>query len=125
MKSILRALTAVIALPATASAGALVFDCSIEDASQPEMAARLTEVEGQTIGIIQTAGSGLEALIYEGPDTRTFLFLGDDYSLNYTVNLDTGAYEYFADGSKSAKAVGTCLPATAKVAGDGGAAARS
>ena len=75
------------------------------------MTARLSQKDGDVIGLVAVAGTEMEALIYDAPDTRTFLFLGDDYSLNYTVNITTGAYEYFADGSKSAEATGTCVAA--------------
>lgn len=125
MKSFLHALVTVIVLPAAASAATLDFDCNVEDAAQPEMAARLTQVDDQPTGTIRIAGGEMEALIYEGADTRTFLFLGDDYSLNYTVNITTGAYEYFADGSRAAEATGTCLPATDTIATENGSDLKS
>lgn len=98
-------------LPLAVSAGDIAFSCSVEDAVQPEMTARLFQKDGETTGLVAIGGAQMEALIYEAPDSRTFLFLGDDYSLSYTVNLTTGTYEYFADGSKSAEADGTCVAA--------------
>lgn len=111
MKSIMFAIATAAFLPAVAAAGEIVFDCQIEDAPQPEMTVRLSQEEGENTGLITIGGAKLDALIYEAPDARTFLFLGDDYSLNYTINLTSGAYEFYADGSKSAEATGTCIAA--------------
>ena len=112
MKTILFAVAAAVCLPHAAAAGDLIFDCQVDGAAQREMTARLSQEEGQNTGLVTIGGAQLEALIYEAPETRTFLFLGDDYSLNYTVNITTGAYEFFADGSKAAEATGTCVAAT-------------
>lgn len=119
MNSPFIAAATVLVLPAAAFAGDLALDCSIENPAQPEMTAQLLQEDGASTGLIRTAGGEFKALIYEGPEVRTFLFLGDDYSLNYTVNVATGAYEYFADGSRAAEATGTCVPAAAKVAAGG------
>lgn len=112
MKSIIFAVVAAASLPAAAAAGDLILDCHVNDAAHREMTARLSQEEGQNTGLVTIGGAELEALIYEASETRTFLFLGDDYSLNYTVNITTGAYEYYADGSKSASANGTCVVVT-------------
>ncbi|MGB3314587.1 MAG: hypothetical protein WBB85_09250 [Albidovulum sp.] len=115
MKSIIFAAAAVMLLPVAASADDIVFDCQVENAAQPEMAARLFQEEGQMTGFVTIDGTEMEALIYEAAESRTFLYLGDDYSLSYTVNIDTGAYEYFADGSKAAEANGICIAAPDKL----------
>ncbi|MCV2870744.1 hypothetical protein OEZ71_00380 [Defluviimonas sp. WL0050] len=96
-------------LPFSVSASEIAFDCRIENAGPPEMNVRLTQPEDASVGTIVFADQRLEALIYDGDDSKTFLFLGDDYSLNYTVNTSTGGYEFFADGSRAAEGTGICV----------------
>ncbi len=98
-----------IVLPISVVANELAYDCQIENAATPEMNVTLTQPDEASVGTISYADQQVEALIYDGDGSKTFLFLGDDYSLNYTVNTSTGAYEFFADGSRAAEAAGICL----------------
>ena len=125
MKAFSGILAMAIALPASVGAKEFAYECQIENAATPEMSATLTQPDEASIGMISFGDQQVEALIYDGEGSKTFLFLGDDYSLNYTVNTSTGVYEFFADGSRAAEGTGICVVVSEPILGADGSSAGS
>ena len=100
--------TIALLLPTAASAGDLVFDCGAPDVAHPEMVAHLTKYYGQKKGHITIGDVDKAADVYSGLGTLTFLHIGEDYTLHYAVDPDTGIYDYSASGSMSGHGRGIC-----------------
>ncbi|UAB89383.1 hypothetical protein I5192_01475 [Ruegeria sp. SCSIO 43209] len=99
-------------LPAAAVAEERVFECEAPDAEHPEMAARLVKYDGQQKGHITIGDIDKDVDVFPGLDTLTYLYVGEDYTLNYNVHPEKGTFDYSASGSKSGWGKGTCVETT-------------
>ena len=105
-------LCAALVAPSSVTAEARSFDCEALDAQQPETKAHLIKYEDQNRGHITIGSIDRDVDVYPGPDTLTFLYFGDGYTLTYSVHPVAGTYDYSASGSKSGFGKGTCTETT-------------
>ena len=105
-------LCAAFFAPTMVFAEARVFDCDAPDAQHPEMKAHLVKYEDVPKGHITIADINRNVDVFPGLDTLTFLYIGDDYTLNYNVHPGKGTYDYSASGSKSGFGRGKCTEVT-------------